>query len=441
MSTSDRSWTRGQVATLADAQASRLEASGAVRNGPGTLLALVSQTSPEFISAFLACRRAGARVLLIDGETPRNQAVHIADELGAAAIWQPTRHESSPQVLPGVEVLRGDSLYPATAVVRLTSGTSNSPVGVAMTADALAADSLALERSMGLRETDRFLVSVPLSHAYGFSVLACAVIHRLGALVFPAGPSGLHAAAREHGVTVWPSVPSWFEASSRIAPSVEPLPESVRLMLSAGAPLRPSTASRWRLLHQQGIHVLYGSSECGAICYDRSGTAAERGTVGTPVDGVRISLGEDGVVAVSSDAVGSCYVPAPFDRGSRIQAGVFHSEDLAEFQGEELKLLGRASEWVNVKGRKVNPREVEHVIACMPGVDDVVVTRRILPAGKGEGLRAFIVTSDSAIGFREITAWCRARLPPHMIPRSIRWVPEVPRTPRGKVDSRALPCE
>ena len=68
------------------------------------------------------------------------------------------------------------------------------------------------------------------------------------------------------------------------------LADVVRLVISAGAILPGALAARFREAYGQPMHVFYGSSECGGICYDREGGAAERGTVGTPVDGVRISL-------------------------------------------------------------------------------------------------------------------------------------------------------
>ncbi|HBL30494.1 MAG TPA: long-chain fatty acid--CoA ligase, partial [Acidobacteria bacterium] len=64
-------------------------------------------------------------------------------------------------------------------------------------------------------------------------------------------------------------------------------PAALRLVLTAGALLGAATAARFREAFGLPVHVFYGASECGGICYDRTGDAAERGTVGTPVDGVQ----------------------------------------------------------------------------------------------------------------------------------------------------------
>ena len=110
--------------------------------------------------------------------------------------------------------------------------------------------------------------------------------------------------------------------------------------------------------------MFYGSSECGGISFDRKGDAAERGSVGEPMEGVRIDLrdAEDGtgIVTVESEAVAIAYFP---DTGSgKLGDGRFETEDLARLRDGELYLEGRRGDWINVKGKKVNPREVESVL-------------------------------------------------------------------------------
>ena len=89
------------------------------------------------------------------------------------------------------------------------------------------------------------------------------------------------------GATVFPTVPAYLQALLRMS-QPPPWPASLRLCLTAGAPLPPATAAQFREFSGRPVHVFYGASECGGICYDRSGDAGERGTVGTPVEGVSI---------------------------------------------------------------------------------------------------------------------------------------------------------
>src|SRR5262249_5242313 len=130
-------------------------------------------------------------------------------------------------------------------------------------------------------------------------------------------------------------------------------PESLRTVISAGAPLPAATAARFAERFARRAHVFYGASECGGIAYDRDGGAALRGTVGTPIEGVTVDLDAEGAVCVRSPAVGLTTIPLPSER---LHDGVFRSADLARFTPEgELRLAGRADALINVGGKKVQP--------------------------------------------------------------------------------------
>ncbi|HEV3077195.1 MAG TPA: hypothetical protein VHB47_22425, partial [Thermoanaerobaculia bacterium] len=112
--------------------------------------------------------------------------------------------------------------------------------------------------------------------------------------------------------------------------------------------------------------------------------------------------------------------------------------DLGRWQRGELVLLGRQDGMVNIKGKKVNPREVESVLAELGGVEEAVVLGVPLPDRGGEVLRAVIACRPGCLTREEVLAWCRERLAAHKIPRSLILLPEIPRTERGKLDRAAL---
>jgi long-chain acyl-CoA synthetase len=283
---------------------------------------------------------------------------------------------------------------------------------------------------------------LPLSHSYGFTTLALSALVRGLTLVLPSddGPFAALAAARALGATVFPTVPAYIQALLKMS-QPPPWPGGLRLVISAGAALPASTAGEFRQTYGQPVHVFYGSSECGGICYDREGGAAERGTVGTPVEGVRISLTpigtdnvEEGLVTVESAAVGVTYLP---DRDSRLDAGRFETTDVGAWQGGELALRRRLDHAINLRGRKVNPSEIEQVLAALDGVDEAVVIG-VTAAGGGEIVRAVVACEPGRLDYERIMAWCRHKLAGHKVPRSIIIVNALPRTARGKIDRAAL---
>jgi long-chain acyl-CoA synthetase len=314
--------------------------------------------------------------------------------------------------------------YPGVATVKLTAGSTGEPRGVEVTAANLAADEAQIASTMGIVASDRILGAIPMSHSYGLSSVAIPVYARGCPAVLPdplGGPWAALEAAERWCATVFPTVPAFLQALVRLE-SPPPPPRSVRLVLTAGAPLDPATARRFRERFGLPVHVFYGSSETGGICYDRVGDAGERGTVGTPLDGVDVTLDADtGTVVVASPAVAG---------------GVFRTRDAAELTADgEWRLLGR-DDVINVRGRKVHPREVESVIAACDGVREVVVIG--VPAAEGDVLRAIVACDPGAVDREALLARCRSALSPYKIPRSVVFVRDLPRTERGKVDRAAL---
>jgi long-chain acyl-CoA synthetase len=449
-----RAATVGEVEGLARAAGAVLAARGLA---PGEVVGLAACNGPGLLAALVALLRAGLPALLLDAQAPEAESLRIARSLGAAALlhcrscWPRGEEGFRLAGTGGAEADR--LLLPGIAVLKLTSGSTGTPRGVATPAAALVADDAALSASMGFRPDDRLLAAIPLSHSYGLSSLVLPALMRGTPLVIPEEGSLLapFAAAEAAGATVFPTVPAYIEALLGL--SHKPAwPPSLRLVITAGAPLKPAVARRFRETWGLPVHVFYGASECGGICYDREGGAGERGTVGTPVDGVEVTLepgpegpdgsdipggplGMPGRVTVRSASVAAGYFPDP---DPRLALGRFQTSDFAVWQGGELALRGRLDDLINVKGKKVDPREVEAVLAQLPGVDEVAVLGLPLPERGSEVVRAVIACRPGELSLEQVLRWCRGHLAAHKVPRSVVLVPEMPRTPRGKIDRPAL---
>jgi long-chain acyl-CoA synthetase len=427
---------RDEIDAWAAAVADSLSACGAPR-GAYALLAAVNGAG--FLAALLGARRAGLVPVLADWSSPPAERARVAAALRVAA-----RIECD-EVFPkgaGSFRVRLEDGPPASppegaGYVKLTSGSSGTPSGVAIAPDALAADDDQLAAAMGLRPSDRFIASIPWSHSYGLSSLVMPALRRGSLLVLPrdASPWAPLEAAEAFGGTVFPTVPVYLQTIAALA-APPAWPATLGTVISAGAPLHPETAARFTEAFGRSAHVFYGASESGGIAYDREGGAALRGTVGTPIDGVGVTLDEDGAVGVRSPAIGLSHVPAPSDR---LHGGEFRSADLAAWTPDgELMLMGRADALINVGGKKVHPVEVETVLRAMPGVREAYV---LGVPGEGDErtiVRAFVACDPAALSYADVASWCRERLAVHKVPRSIVRLADIPRTPRGKVDRAAL---
>jgi long-chain acyl-CoA synthetase len=412
---------------------------------PGRYAALVADNGPAFLGLLLGLRRSGATVVLFDRRATIREIEAVAERLPLGAIarcpsaWPASAADWSVEPRSPAAGPAADSRI---AVVKLTSGSEGEPRGVATPASALLADDEALTLSMGILPEDRLLAAIPFSHSYGLSSLVMPALVRGTRLVLPGGASPFAPleAARELGATVFPTVPAYLDGLLRAGAAAVTL-GPLRKIVTAGAPLLPETAARFREQCGQPAHVFYGASECGGITYDRSGDAGERGEVGEPVTGVQLDLepvpgiAHGGRVVVRSPAVAAGYLPLPHER---LANGRFITDDLATRHDGRIKLAGRLGERINVRGKKIDPAEVEMAIAEHPAVDEARVVGVRREGSADESVRAFVACAAGALDEEALRRWCGERLSGFKVPRSFVLVERLPRNDRGKVDRAAL---
>lgn len=291
---------------------------------------------------------------------------------------------------------------------------------------------------MGLTARDVNHAAIPFSHSYGFSNLVTPLLcHGMAMVLAPDPfPRAILAGLEAGRASALPGVPALFQSLAAIA---RPMPPSLRLAVSAGAPLAAETAKRFAAVCGTRIHSFYGASECGGIAYDRDGLAAE-GHVGQPMDGVRIEWleGDNETsgrrIAVGGPAVGMGYHPAtPEDT---LAGGVFHPPDLLEETGDGLRIVGRQADFINCGGRKLNPAEVEAVVRTYPGVNQSVVLG--LEGRRSGETIAGLVAAEEEIDPADLSRHCARRLPAWQVPKTWRVVRSIPVNERGKTNRKEL---
>ncbi|WP_181009454.1 non-ribosomal peptide synthetase [Streptomyces sp. SM11] len=130
------------------------------------------------------------------------------------------------------------------------------------------------------------------------------------------------------------------------------------------------------------------------------------------------------------------FVPSPLTPGRRL----YRTGDLARFGPDgELEFAGRADDQVKIRGFRVEPGEVEVALRAQDGVRQAVVVARE-QAETGTGLVAYLTPAgEQGIDLPALRARLAAALPAHMVPGSFVLLEELPLTPAGKTDRRALP--
>lgn len=397
----------------------------------GDAVAVQLPNSTHFLAATLALFDLGAVVVPIDRDAREQEVAAVLGHFGIRGlVYTPERARVA---ISTRDVAAGPALPPGSRLVKLTSGSTGMPKGIVVTEENLEADCRSICSSMEIDAGDVNLGAIPMSHSYGFSNLVTPLILQGTAVVVTNDylPQSLLELANRHRCTVAPLIPMVFD---HLAAAARGCFESVRTFVSAGAPLPAATSRRFRERFGLDIHSFYGCSECGGITYDRTGAAVERGTVGSALHGVELSI-EGGRLTVRGPAVASGIL---FDarRFEPLPDQTFTTDDLVETRAGEIVLTGRAGDLINTAGKKVNPREVETVILEIAGVREVKVFGQ--PAGARGEVVAAAVVGDPDLTRERVRRHCMERLSAHKVPRVVKLLESIPVDERGKVKRAAL---
>jgi len=318
------------------------------------------------------------------------------------------------------------------AHLKLTSATTGPARMIVFREEQLFADPQNIVSTMGLRGEWPNLGFISLAHSYGFSnlVLPLLLFGIPLTLAAPPLPETLRTVAKEMDAFTLAAVPAlwqaWHEAGA--------IPKNIRLAISAGAPLPVALESE--VFNESGlkIHNFYGSSECGGIAYDRSDKPRpEPALAGEALDNVLLQRTPEGLLTVSGGAVAETYWP---ESNPRLKNGTFVTSDLVELKSGRVYLRGRATDLINVAGRKVLPEAVEGELLRHPAVRDCVVFG--MPdadSGRGECIAACVVAGVSEKDLREFLL---AKVPAWQVPRIWHFVDALPRNERGKISRAEL---
>ncbi len=248
-------------------------------------------------------------------------------------------------------------LPPGTAHVKLTPGIAGQPRAVFFTAAQLAADADRLTAAMNLHPGVPNLAAISPAHSYGFSsIILPLLLHGVPvhAVELPFPHLVAEALACHRGMVV-PAVPSMWRAWHR---SGILKTGGIALAVSAGAPLSLELETAVHESCGLKLHNFYGASECGGISYDSSANPrSSAADLGSPLDGVEVSIHESGRFLVASSSVATGYEVAR--EGELLGGGMFLTQDSGALAGRSLSLESSGAESINVAGRKIGPAKIE----------------------------------------------------------------------------------
>lgn len=446
----------------------RLEAEGI---GSGDTVALALSNSPIFIAAFIAAIGRGSTVLpvaprlteaelhfyfgqgkvrgvLAEPDTA-DRCRLVLERLGAGhavvLVPDPDSSVAGPVSMPSSEGAGAD----AGALMQFSSGSTGRPKRLVRTHRHCRAEADHFVATTGLNEQDTIFCPVPLHHAHGLGNGLLASVRSGARLLLFKDPQPFVLKRRRalellesERATFFAGVPMLFQALAE-APETADL-SALRLAFSAGTALPASTFTAF--LERFGVPVrqLYGCTEAGSISINLdSDLNATWNSVGRPMQGITLEIVDESGAPVSTGTMGEVFVRSPalatgYADDAEATARSFRNEGF--FTGDlgrldpagRLYLTGRKRLFIEREGFKVDPVEVEEVLAAHPGVREAVVVG--IPAGK-PGMNALkaVVVPLAPCTEADLIRYCQSRLASYKVPQEVEFRDAMPRSPLGKI--------
>jgi amino acid adenylation domain-containing protein/non-ribosomal peptide synthase protein (TIGR01720 family) len=470
--------------------------------GPESLVAIALERSVELMVALLGVLKAGAAYVPIDPEYPAERVAFLLADSGApvlistAAIARALPATGAERLLlddaalelrrepdsdPGVQVGPSHLAY-----VIYTSGSTGRPKGAGNTHAGLANRLLWMQERFGLSPSDRVLQKTPIS--FDVSVWELFWPLMTGATLVLAAPGEHRDGERlceliaEREVTTLHFVPPMLQAfldtldarRSRAGHDPEQAAPLGRLrrVICSGEALGSELARRFfsRVAGAE-LHNLYGPTEASIdvtawqcqpddataslpigfpiantqmYVLDSHGQRLPPGLLGEiHIGGVGLARGYRGRPALTAER----FIPDPF--GSAPGMRLYRTGDVGRYRDDgAIEFAGRFDHQVKIRGQRIELGEIENRLLQHPAVRDAVVVAS--PSSNEAGskrLVAYVSPRSQADGEpavvldgRELARWVELALPVYMVPAQVVTLAELPLSPNGKVDRRALPA-
>jgi len=460
-----------ELATRAAAFAAELRRQGVAR---GERVVIFLHNSPETVIALFGTLMAGAVFSVVNPGTKADKLAYILNNCTAKALVTEPRlsaiasearsqtpavaatlltpfafQDAAPPRHPGIDL--------DIAMIVYTSGSTGFPKGVTMTHANIVAAATSITTYLESTADDVVLSVLPLAFDYGlYQALMCA---KVGATLileksftYPAVVLEKLRAERVTGFPLVPTLAAMLLQMKQIEPGMFP---QLRYLTNTAAALPKAHILRLRQLFPGArLYSMYGVTECKRCTYlppEQLDVRAD--SVGIPIpgteayvvreDGERAAPGEVGELVIRGAHVMQGYWGDEAATARALHAGpypwekVLHTGDLFRMDEEGyLYFVSRKDDIIKTRGEKVSPKEVENVLYELPGIREAAVIG-VPDAVLGQAIKA-IVAADDGLTERDVIRHCAARLEDFMVPASVEFRGQLPKSENGKIARREL---
>lgn len=364
-------------------------------------------------------------------------AVRWGDFLGGNSTKSPT-----------VEVAPEDL-----AVIQYTGGTTAQSKGVMLSHRNLVANAVQTRHWLpgAVEGRERFLCVVPIFHSYGLTTAMNVPVSVGAAMILKTQFQTLDVlkSIKRYKPTIFPGSPNMYVAINNFRGVRKYGVGSIKACISGSAPLPVEVQESFEKLTKGRLVEGYGLTEASPVTHANPlGGNRKVGSIGIPlpstehriVDLTRksrdVKPGQLGELAVRGPQVMMGYWKNPQATAEVLtDDGWLLTGDVAQADEDGyVRIIARKADmWYPHRVKKpAFPRDVEEVIYEIPQVKEVAVT-----AVAGHPF-AFVIAGRDAPTPAAVIAYCKRRLPGHLVPRFVFFLDDFPRTFIGKVLRREL---
>jgi len=371
---------------------------------------------------------------------PASDAAHFMDLL-----------QESPDAIQVAPVEPKEDL----AVLLYTGGTTGVSKGVMLTHSNITANITQIREWIGMDDSRHHtvLAVLPMFHSYGFTAAVNTGLATGSTVVlvprFEAGD--LLKTIAKYRPTIFPGVPTMYVGLLNHPDVGKYDLSSIELCVTGAASMPVELLQKFEQVTGATIMEGYGLTETSPVTHANPRTGKRiPGSVGLPYPGtdvriVDLETGEDlppggeGEVVIRGPQVMKGYWNKPEETAATLRDGWLYTGDIGRMDEDGyLYIVDRKKDMIIAGGFNIYPREIDEVLyqhpavleACAVGVPD---------AYRGETVKAFVVLKPGMHATeQEILDFCRERLAAYKRPRSVEFLPELPKSTVGKVLRREL---
>jgi acyl-coenzyme A synthetase/AMP-(fatty) acid ligase len=337
------------------------------------------------------------------------------------------------------------------AAIFFTSGSTGAPKGVRLAHCAVLGNSLSTIKNIGITETDRLFISIPFH-------FTSAICHFLAATLSGATliateqklfQHDLFKALIDENATAFGGAPIQLRWIGECATE-----EDINLnwLMSSGDRLSVDIIEQLQQqLPRTKVFTVYGLTEVGGrLCIlPDSELATNKGSVGYPLDGMRITVRDDNGQELPTGEIGEVYVDGPFlfseyindaekTHAAKTSLG-FHTGDEG-FLNENgaLCIRGRTDDVFKVSGQKVSAVMIQDALMSLGHFQDVAVAPGEDPMTGTVPFAYFVAKPEFEFKKGIVLRGLRKILPVNHLPQKFIELEHIPRTGSGKLDRVAF---